>query len=93
MGEKITLRHPARASQMREIENIAAIETLHVEIMREGRLVYELPTIQQMREVRTADIERLDAGVRRIVNPHIYHVSLSQKLWDLKQSIIKELRK
>jgi len=26
--------------------------------------------------------------VRRLVNPHIYHVSLTQALWDLKQSLI-----
>jgi nicotinate phosphoribosyltransferase len=39
-----------------------------------------------------ADIERLDPGVLRIMNPHIYHVSLSQKLWDLKQKLIAEAR-
>jgi nicotinate phosphoribosyltransferase len=27
--------------------------------------------------------------VRRLVNPHIYHVSLSQRLWDLKQALLK----
>ena len=32
---------------------------------------------------------RLDPGVRRLVNPHIYHVSLSQRLWDLKQTLIE----
>ncbi|MBE2234279.1 MAG: hypothetical protein IAE85_12370, partial [Anaerolinea sp.] len=29
-----------------------------------------------------------DAGVRRLVTPHIYHVSLSQRLWELKQTLI-----
>ncbi len=42
-----------------------------------------------MRAQRQADVERLDPGVRRIMNPHIYHVSLTQKLWDLKQALIK----
>jgi nicotinate phosphoribosyltransferase len=36
-------------------------------------------------------VERLDAGVRRIVNPHIYHVSLSQPLWELKQELLTRL--
>jgi hypothetical protein len=27
------------------------------------------------------------------MNPHIYHVSLSQKLWDLKQELKKKARK
>ena len=55
---------------------------------KEGRLVGELPTIDQMRAVRRADVERLDAGVKRLVNPHIYHVSLTRRLWDLKQQLI-----
>jgi nicotinate phosphoribosyltransferase len=38
-------------------------------------------------------VEALDPGVRRLVNPHIYHVSLSQKLWDLKQALIDEARR
>jgi nicotinate phosphoribosyltransferase len=46
-----------------------------------------------MRERRREDLERLDPGVKRILNPHIYHVSLSEKLWDLKQRLIEETEK
>jgi nicotinate phosphoribosyltransferase len=42
-----------------------------------------------MRANRRADMDRLDAGVRRLLNPHIYHVSLTQRLWDLKQRLIE----
>jgi nicotinate phosphoribosyltransferase len=45
-----------------------------------------------MRERRHADVERLDLGVRRIMNPHIYHVSLSQRLWDLKQELLNRFQ-
>jgi hypothetical protein len=27
-----------------------------------------------------------------MVNPHVYHVSLSQRLWDLKQELIRQAR-
>ncbi|MGQ0847860.1 MAG: nicotinate phosphoribosyltransferase [Actinomycetota bacterium] len=37
---------------------------------------------------RLADLERLDPGVRRLVNPHVYHVSLSAALARLKQDLI-----
>jgi nicotinate phosphoribosyltransferase len=46
-------------------------------------------TIADMRARRQADVERLDAGVKRLVNPHIYHVSLTDKLWNLKQELIQ----
>jgi nicotinate phosphoribosyltransferase len=43
-----------------------------------------------MRQLRIRDLERLDVGVRRLINPHIYHVSLSQRLWDLKQDLVAQ---
>lgn len=90
----LTLRHASRVSMTRRIsqEQIATIEDLHVEVVRDGDFIYESPSIQTMREVRERDISQLDLGVRRIVNPHIYHVSLSQKLWELKQSVLADMR-
>jgi len=45
-----------------------------------------------MRARRDADLARLHPGVRRLVNPHIYHVSLSASLHKLKQRLIDSLR-
>jgi nicotinate phosphoribosyltransferase len=92
-AERITLRHPSDVARQRTLdrEALSSIEPLLVEVLRDGRLVYELPAIEQMRELRRADVERLDAGVRRTVNPHIYHVSLSQRLWDMKQELLARL--
>lgn len=92
-ADQITLRHPGDHTRHRTLRRaeISAIEPLLVEVLREGRLAYELPTIDAMREQRRADVRRLDSGVRRIMNPHIYHVSLSQQLWDLKQQLLSEM--
>ena len=89
--ERVTLRHPSNHARYRFLahEEVAEIEPLLVDVLREGELVYNLPTIEQMREGRQADVRRLDPGVRRLMNPHVYHVSLSQRLWDLKQDLIR----
>jgi nicotinate phosphoribosyltransferase len=58
-------------------------------VLQDGQLVCELPTIEAMRAYRRSDMNRLDAGVRRLLNPHIYHVSLTQRLWELKQRLIE----
>jgi nicotinate phosphoribosyltransferase len=71
-------------------DEISEIEPLLVDILQDGRRVYDLPTIDEMRARRKADVQRLDPGVRRLMNPHIYHVSLTQALWDLKQALIEE---
>ncbi|MCI0520013.1 MAG: nicotinate phosphoribosyltransferase [Chloroflexi bacterium] len=86
----ITLRHPTDHTKSRRLAagDWSEIEPLLVEVLREGKVVCELPSIEAMRARRIADVERLDPGVRRIMNPHIYHVSLSQSLWDLKQDLI-----
>ena len=68
------------------------MEALQVDILDQGRLVYDLPPLEALREQRKADLERLDAGVKRIVNPHIYHVSLTERLWTLKRDLMHRYR-
>ena len=87
---RITLRHPTDHARYRALEraDLCEIEPLLVEVFREGRASEPAP-IDEMRARRKADVERLDAGVKRLVNPHIYHVSLTQNLWDLKQKLIE----
>ncbi len=87
----ITLRHPSEPTKYRTLSRsqITEIEPLLVDILCEGKLVYEFPTIQELRQRRIADLERLDDGVRRLMNPHIYHVSLTERLWNLKRELIE----
>jgi nicotinate phosphoribosyltransferase len=61
-------------------------------VLTEGQRVYPPPSIEDMRACREADLAQLDPGVKRLMNPHIYHVSLSQRLWGLKQSLIGAAR-
>lgn len=90
----LTLRHPTMERKRRTLEEaeIDHIEKLLVPVIKDGKIVSERPSFEEMRKTRDKDIEALDPGVRRIMNPHIYHVSLSQKLWDLKRSLIREVR-
>ncbi len=92
--DRLVLRHPSDQTLQRtlELRNISGIEPLLVEMWHEGHVRTELPSLEGLREQRRADVERLDAGVRRLVNPHIYHVSLSEALWELKQKLLASLR-
>ena len=89
---RLMLRHSLEHAKYRTLspKAISKIEPLLVEVLHEGKLVHELPTLAQMRAQRIDDVNALDSGIRRLVNPHIYHVSLSQNLWDLKQQLIEE---
>ena len=89
--EPIVLHHPSDHTKVRTLrrEAVSRVEPLLVDVLDEGKLVYDLPTIEQMRRQRLDDVSCLDPGVRRLMNPHIYHVSLTQRLWDLKQDLIR----
>jgi len=88
--KRLVLHHPSDHTSYRVLDrgDVSEIEPLLVDVLREGKLVYDLPSIEEVRERRKADVSRLDPGVRRLVNPHIYHVSLTQRLWNLKQELI-----
>jgi nicotinate phosphoribosyltransferase len=90
--QSIVLRHPNVRAKQRTLsrEDISEIEPLLGRVVDAGEVVYESPSIDEMRERRNADLGRLDPGVKRILNPHIYHVSLSEKLWSLKQELIQK---
>jgi nicotinate phosphoribosyltransferase len=91
---KIVLRHMTEPSSQRILarSDILEIEPLLKDILQEGRLRYSPPTIEQIRSLRQSDMERLDPGVKRLMNPHIYHVSLTEKMWQLKQRLIAAMR-
>ncbi len=90
--DPLLLQHPSDINKNRKLERsqISQIESLHEDIFVDGKLVYHLPTLEEIRQRRIADLERLYPGVERLVNPHSYHVSVTPKLWELKQSLIKK---
>ena len=90
----IELRHPYDPEKKRvlKIDEISAAESLLIPVLAQGRVLYEFPGIEEIRKFRDDDIRRLDPGVMRLINPHIYHVSLTQRLWTTKQDLLRELQ-
>jgi nicotinate phosphoribosyltransferase len=54
-----------------------------------GELVYRLPTIEESRAYCAQQVDLLWDEVKRFENPHHYYVDLSQKLWDVKQELLR----
>jgi nicotinate phosphoribosyltransferase len=88
----LTIRHPSEPSTYRKFnpQDISAIEPLLVDVVKDGKTIIELPSLEEIRQKRQDDLERLDPGVKRLLNPHIYHVSLTENLWKMKQDLIAE---
>lgn len=90
--DNIQLFHPTDHTKKRTLacDQISHAESLLIEIIHEGQVIYDLPSLVQIQELRMQDMEKLYPGVKRIMNPHEYHVSLTQKLWNLKQTLIHD---
>ena len=84
----LTLHHPTEPGVIRRLTVLSAHERLH-ERLDLTTILDEHDALEAARARRRADLERLDLGVRRLVNPHRYHVSLTPRLWRLKQELIE----
>lgn len=62
---------------------------LMVKVIENGELVYELPSLTEIREHCTKELDTLWDEVKRFSNPHRYYVDLSQRLWDVKKDLIR----
>ena len=71
------------------LENFTAREML-VPVFLKGELVYNLPPIHEIRDHCAREIATMWKEVLRFENPHGYYIDLSQRLWDLKTSMISK---
>ena len=90
-GKPLEIFDPQNTWKRKTLENFKAEELL-VKVFEKGELVYELPTLAEIRAHCQAEIEGMWDEVRRFSNPHNYYVDLSEKLWKLKQEMLDKHR-
>mgnify|MGYP001820954617 CR=1 FL=1 len=87
------VHHPSRdgISQVIRRDDISHVEPLHDMVHVTGGSVVrsnEPLTIDELSKRCSTDVDRLDIGVRRLVNPHRYHVSLTDRLHRLRHDLV-----
>lgn len=80
---------PIETWKTKEFTNYTVKELL-VPIYKDGKLVYNSPHISEIREYCLSQVETLWDEVKRFENPHRYYVDLSEKLWTVKQSLLRK---
>ncbi len=68
------------------------IRELQVPVFRNGQLVYRCPDLKEIQDYCRTQVDTLWDEVKRFENPHNYYVDLSQKLWDIKQALLRSQR-
>ena len=79
---------PEATWKTKRVYNFTARE-LQVPVFRGGKLVYKLPTLEEIRTYCARQVDTLWDEIKRFDNPQTYYVDLSQKLWDVKYGLLK----
>lgn len=90
-NEPLVIFDPLFTWKMKKMKNYKARE-MQVTIFKDGELVYDEPSLEEIASYRKEEVESLWDEVKRYDTPHNYYVDLSQKLWNLKQKLILEAK-
>ena len=66
------------------------VKNLRVQLFKNGKKVYQCPSIEEVREYCAEQIETLWEETLRFENPQTYYVDLSQNLWNVKNQLIEK---
>ncbi|MCD8088199.1 MAG: nicotinate phosphoribosyltransferase [Oscillospiraceae bacterium] len=87
----LTIFNPDATWKEKELTDFTARQLLEP-IFRHGELVYRRPALQEIKTYCAQQVDTLWEEVQRFENPHHYYVDLSQKLWDIKNDLLREKR-
>jgi nicotinate phosphoribosyltransferase len=80
-----------RTKQMR-LPRLAESNDLLVPIFKQGRLVYELPSLEQIRHRRMVELMKIADGTKRFENPDEYRAGLEKSLYIERENLMLEHR-
>ena len=89
-SQPLTIFHPIETWKKQRVENFRAEELLQT-IVKDGKLVYEFPTVIESREYSKEQLAKFWGEYLRLDMPQVYKVDLSSKLHELKISMISNI--
>jgi nicotinate phosphoribosyltransferase len=86
-GEDMEIFDPQNIWKHKTVTNYYA-KNLRVPIFEKGKLVYDRPSIEEIRAYCLKQVDSLWEEIKRFENPQTYYVDLSEKLWEMKQELL-----
>ena len=87
----LVLTHPTERWKKVEFKDYY-VRKLHVDVIKDGKLVYKMPTLKEIKAYTAKELETFWDEYKRLDKPHVYKVDLSDKLYDLKKSMLDDIR-
>lgn len=86
-SKPLTIFHPEQTWKKTTFTDYE-LKELMVPIFKDGKLVYDMPTLKEICDREDKTIASFFPEYRRVVNTQEYKVDLSQKLWNLKHKLL-----
>lgn len=84
--------HPIYFHDKFTLKNYGYVKPMLSLKMKEGKRLNALPSITELQNRVKLNLKDFDTTYKRIINPHIYKVSLSEKLKSLKARMLDEFK-
>ena len=94
-GNDYTFYHPFSTQDffVMKKSSYCSIKPLLTKKLENGKRLYEKPSLKEIQSRSAELLSHFDKSYKRQINPHIYKVSLSEKLRNLKTKLIVETKK
>lgn len=86
----ITIFDPVATWKKKTITNFRA-EPILTQIFDEGKCVYDLPALDDIRQYCKEQVDTLWEEVKRFEFPHHYYVDLSDRLWKERNDLLEKI--
>ncbi|HHY6836017.1 TPA: nicotinate phosphoribosyltransferase [Streptococcus agalactiae] len=90
--DEIDMFHPTYTYINKTVRDFDAVPLL-VDIFDKGKLVYQLPSLQEIQEYGRKEFDQLWDEYKRVLNPQDYPVDLARDVWQNKMDLIDRIRK
>ena len=87
----LTLTHPTERWKKITFTDYF-VKPLQVEVIRQGKLVYDLPTLSEIKSYAKEQLNGFWDEYKRLDSPHLFKVDLSDELYELKRRMLVEIR-
>ena len=92
MNGDICMVDPLDPTRQKFLKKGVLSHDLLLPIFREGKRVYELPSLHEIHAKTHRELEHFNVGIKRFLNPHQYAVGMEKSLYDLKVDLIRNIR-
>jgi nicotinate phosphoribosyltransferase len=92
-GKPVVGISPHNQTHITTYKDFDAVQTLHLPVMVDGKVVYQSPTLPEIKAYAKARTSGIRLESRRLENPHTVKVSLSEAYWHYKQQVIAAVGK